>query len=95
MKLNVRVSRLMMSPKAPFGQLEQYVVRIPGHLRRSLGIHVGETLFMKTVDSSNLVLTVYPALAQDEWYDSESAFVVKRVFDKVNIENKIKLQKVA
>jgi len=92
MKLNVRVSRQMMSPKAPFGQLEQYVVRIPGHLRRSLGIHVGETLYMKTTDNGNLVLTVYPALSQDEWYDSESAFVVKRIFDRVNLENKKKTE---
>lgn len=92
MKLNIRVSRGMMSPKAPFGQIEQYIIRIPDHLRRALNLEVGETLYLKTIDDENLVLTVYPALGKDEWYDSESAFVVKRVFDRVNLENKKKTE---
>jgi hypothetical protein len=92
MKLNVRVSRGMMSPKAPFGQIEQYVIRIPDHLRRTLSLEVGQTLYLKTIDDGNLVLTVYPALGKDEWYDNESAFVVKRVFDRINLENKKKTE---
>ena len=92
MKLNIRVSKGMMSPKAPFGQIEQYVIRIPDHLRKALDLRVGETLYLKTVDDESLVLTVYPALGKDEWYDSESAFVVKRVFDRVNLESKKKIE---
>jgi len=92
MKLNIRVSRSMMSPKAPFGQIEQYVIRVPDHLRKALDIEVGQTLYLKTVDDGNLVLTVYPALGTDEWYDSESAFVVKRVFDRINIESRKKVE---
>lgn len=92
MKLNIRVSKAMMSPKAPFGQIEQYVVRVPDHLQRALDIEVGQTLYLKTIDGGNLVLTVYPALGVDEWYDSESAFVVKCVFDRVNIENKKRVE---
>lgn len=92
MKLNIRVSRAMMSPKAPFGQIEQYVIRVPDHLQRALNIEAGQTLYLKTIDDGNLVLTVYPALGIDEWHDSESAFVVKRVFDRVNIESKKKIE---
>lgn len=80
----------MMSRKAPFGQLEQYIIRIPDHLRKELDLQTGERLYLKTTDNDRLLLTVYPALELDEWYDSESAFVVKRIFDKVNIKNKKK-----
>jgi hypothetical protein len=92
MKLNIRVSRAMMSPKAPFGQIEQYVIRVPDHLQRALDLEVGQALYLKTIDDRNLVLTVYPTLGMDEWYDSESAFVVKRVFDRINIESKKKIE---
>ena len=100
MRLNIRVSRAMSGPEAPLGRFERYLIRVPEKMRLKHNLDIGDPLRLKTTDGEEMLLTVQPALLKDIFYDEESCYVVKKIFDRINlrsgkrkIEEKVKLLK--
>lgn len=87
MRLNIRVSRTMNGPEAPLGRFERYLIRVPEKMRLKHDLSVGDPLHLKTANGGKLVLTVQPALLKDIFYDEESCYVIKKIFDRVNLNS--------
>ena len=82
MKVNIKISEVMTSLK----HTEHRTIRIPKSYRTHLHVEAGEFIHLRTKAGKTLSLVVKPAFFADACEMSETSFVTKETFNRLDME---------